>query len=124
MREKIFRAWDKKEKRWIHHEESGLLFLNFETTGGGVFHLHDASETGTDYYDIVEYTGLKDTNGNDIFEGDIVECDNNNWACEFELEMASFSFRIIDGIGQTWLGFAAYKRIEVIGNIFENKDLL
>ena len=87
-----------------------------------------------------QYTGLKDKNGKEIYEGDIVHADgnNSNYTVKFgEHELSShydssphictgfyllrhngLSFNEIESIG----GDCSY--LEVIGNIYENKELL
>lgn len=126
-----FRAWDKKANRWIRADESGLLFLNFETAHTGAFYIHDESGTGYDDYNISQFTGLHDREGREIYEGDIVEShliirrfsDDPGAKVIWESEHAAFKLN-----EKAYLVLMsedrARKHYEVIGNIWENPELL
>jgi uncharacterized phage protein (TIGR01671 family) len=104
MREIKFRAWDKETKKMsygnIEHFDDmlGFRFEHFET----------------DEPIFMQYTGLKDKNGREIYEGDIVLHHtlerkffiNYNFKTLCELEDFSTNY------------------IEVIGNIYEDRELL
>jgi uncharacterized phage protein (TIGR01671 family) len=82
---------------------------------------------------LMQYTGLKDKNGKEIYEGDIVKAigklDKNIGIVEYRDEMASFYFKF-----ETHAKFPMHFTLaiwndegfepEVIGNIYENPELL
>ena len=80
--------------------------------------------------EIVQYTSLTDKNGVEIYEGDIVRFELD----EDEFEIAKITFNVLNGTYQVeyinsnciehfsdWINI---NHFEVIGNIFENKELL
>jgi uncharacterized phage protein (TIGR01671 family) len=125
MREIKFRAWDKKHK---------LMYIinniNFNDNCATGVNNGEWYEFGIDR--LMQYTGLKDKNGLEVYESDICKiqysldsqknsycedgivlieyCDGSYWACSKE---DKFSV-IID----------KQEVLEIIGNIYENPDLL
>lgn len=81
-----------------------------------------------DKVEFMENTGLKDKNGKYIYEGDIVTV-NGTWNCIIEYNQSSCAF-VLKSIDSRWSTgyFSNYEDIEemleVIGNIYENKELL
>lgn len=83
-----------------------------------------------DFEDVefMENTGLKDKNGKYIYEGDIVTV-NGTWNCIIEYEQSSCAF-VLKSIDSRWSTgyFSNYEHIEemleVIGNVYENEELL
>ena len=82
-------------------------------------------------FDAVEFmknTGLKDKYREDIYEGDIVRV-NGTWDCIIEYKQSSCAF-VLKSIDSRWSTgyFSNYddieEMLEVIGNVYENKELL
>lgn len=76
---------------------------------------------------LMQYTGLKDKNGKEIYEGDIVDFasrfDNSKRTGKVVYYAGDAAFLIEDGKEIFFLFYDALER-EVIGNIYENPELL
>jgi uncharacterized phage protein (TIGR01671 family) len=126
MREIKFRAWDNQAKI--------MLTMPFE----GYYGLSIFFSICSDYYNVMQFTGLKDKNGKEIYEGDIVkriailyDWDKPDGEERYEREEVSFieyrgqGFWVnSESFGWEGEGLWEWDEIEVIGNIYENKDLI
>lgn len=121
MRENKFRAWHKGKK--IMGEVLGIDILHKE-----IFFSNEDVDCyeHTDFKDIelMQYTGLKDKNNKEIYEGDIVTLHNSKYKVIFNSKEAGFVLR--DDEFEMNIPFTNNnnKRMEVIGNIYENPELL
>jgi uncharacterized phage protein (TIGR01671 family) len=112
-----FRVWDKLAERMIYphndNQQHFIIDLN------GRFHnLQNGS--GGDDYAIQQYTGLKDKNGKEIYEGDVVEIGDRKKEVIFNIGM----FYIDENYGDIVTLSEVDNIIEVIGNIFKTPELL
>lgn len=131
-REIKFRAWDEKNKQFADYEdiEECLSCQNRDgwksSDGMGCCFGINAVEILSDCI-IEQYTGLKDKNGKEIYEGDIVFCKqcNENHVIEWSENAACFDSWQSDGSCCVWFGESSEEiNYTVIGNIHENGDLL
>lgn len=108
MREFKFRAW--------HIKNKSMCFFDFEKMKKDVYQMgHFMSLLNGDYGDVLmQYTGLKDKFGIEIFEGDIIYVEYN-YLGSMPVVFKQGSFNILK---------YDIKRCKVIGNIHENPELL
>ena len=135
MREIKFRVWCKQTE-----EMNNVLRLGFSE--GELWYVEDNDfETQPPYFydsddwELMQYTCLKDKNGKEIYEGDIVKSKNESEQCETDYidqviyEKGRFILRDIfrdkyERLVDIWIGDNDICELEVIGNIYENQELL
>jgi uncharacterized phage protein (TIGR01671 family) len=143
MREIKFRAWDKRLDEMFYIEN--------------MFNMSDkfAEQGKLGYLDLMQFTGLKDKNGKEIYEGDIVKILHGEWMSKPEsdnrtldeyLDSLTKKYEVVfiegqflgkrntgsynplstDNEGNTYTKLKPEKHgfIEIIGNIYENPELL
>jgi hypothetical protein len=117
MREIKFRAWDKENEEMYDvamiDVETGEVAYTDHPTGYNADALLEQVE-------LMQYTGLKDKNGKEIYEGDIILRQDEVGRIEFS-EDGSFLIRFPHHLARM---NATWGPIEVIGNIYENPELL
>ena len=79
----------------------------------------DGDKVLADGYEIMQYTGLKDKNGKEIYEGDVV---NFEGITNYEIKFIRGGFAVDFKDGHRYLG--QFANPEIIGNIYENTELL
>ncbi|OSB09009.1 YopX family protein [Clostridium botulinum] len=118
MREIKFRAWDKEFKKW------SKMVLEYEIKDINYY---------TDY-EWMQYTGIKDKNDIEIYEGDILHIEIKDKTIENKIiassnevvEYKDCKFGIVWGWHRDFIGLDGFcnATFEVIGNVYEDSKLL
>ena len=130
MREIKFRAWH-KEKKYMKYDDiypdGKRDWAGWEQSFDCMIHVMQMD------FELMQFTGLKDKNGKEIYEGDIIEYavqdDGGGWdVCRGSVEFTdcAFQVRLVDGCDFNGLYefLCDWDKCEVIGNIHENPELL
>ncbi len=123
-----FRAWDKMSRQWLFPNDKmpdwsggskdAICFWCYKDIGLGV---HSVSSSTVE---ITQFTGLLDSKGREIWEGDILsykDWHGRPFVVRWDMHHGNHSVGYVYGFAMPDRGFGPW---EVIGNVFENKDLL
>ncbi len=118
-REIKFRSWDRKKKQFDTCRNGGD-HMNFSLDYKGI------NSISRPFKVYQQYTGLKDKNGKEIYESDLVEYSSfENGKEVYEVQFIAGGFKFVGKNVKGWI--EPNKDIEnckIIGNIYENPDLL
>lgn len=132
-REIKFRAWDKENEEIVRVDGICLNRNVFDTKNyiyGSQPHFIDEHNDLhlTEECVLMQYIGLKDKNGVDIYEGDIIKYGKNIFLIVYSENIASFTvdFKRTDKKVNCYpnVNKGTMLSAEVIGNIYTNKELL
>jgi uncharacterized phage protein (TIGR01671 family) len=122
MREVKFRAWNTKTNKMISSEK--LYSMSAFALEKGLPQDKFIVLPNEEAYPLMQYTGLKDKNGKDIFEGDIVsDVDYEESVIIGNIVFKAGAFYIEWKNFPDSLLFLSEGTCEVIGNIYQNKEL-
>lgn len=127
MREIKFRIFDNSEKNFLIKNEKvsrGIFkdkvseIVDFENNSVQINNPED------ERYIFLQYTGMKDINDKEIYEGDIVLYLNNGKKAQVFWSGYSIAYHLNFDDEPYDLGCFTEAELEVIGNIYENPELL
>ena len=124
MREIKFRAWVKEKKAIFE-----VVLINYVTKKvtyllERVGHLLSIRDAKFNDVELMQYTGLKDKNNKEIYDGDIIFLHGSKYKVIFKTEGARFVLRNNEFELEITFINNNNKRMEIIGNIYENPELM
>lgn len=134
MRKIAFRAWDRFRKqmstvKYLYFSDNGSCWLTVYPGNSSIDHsLYDGK------FELMQFTGLRDKNGKEIYEGDLVQGQHlsgeicfGEWQTDDDDDIIGWFIKSKHPIsGELWdRPLDSYmKYCEVLGNIYENPELL
>lgn len=120
MREIKFRAWDKENEKMMKVSSLHLENKEISVKENGTFRLFRMQ-------DLMQYTGLNDKNGKEIYENDLISCNKHKNIVVF-FEGGCFKVKYLRNstttITCTLNSFLEKYKCKISGNIYEHPELL
>ena len=125
-----FRVWNEKTESFIDYGDLMLDLKNGKVYSGDVGILEYTIDV-TNQVILMQYTGCRDKNGIEIYEGDVIKDKyDKTWLVQWYVGAFVITNKIPDSDGQTST-YSHFSNVsnhhfyfEVIGNIWENPELL
>jgi uncharacterized phage protein (TIGR01671 family) len=124
MRELKFRAWDKTKNTMM---TSSVIWgeTHLELTGINYEPWQESTQADDIGPELMQYTGLKDKNGVEIYEGDVVKCEKeevvNPWVVD---NHGGADWVIWNLLNTSYHLHQLEEDMEVIGNIYQSPELI
>ena len=118
QREIKFRAWDKERKIMDYTDKD----LRCDFSDGDVYVVN--SQGDFEDYELMQFTGLHDKNGKEIFEGDLLK---SSWPNPSRVMFVDYGFKkcFWDYANDRWIPEPlGENEEEIMGNIYDNPELL
>lgn len=133
MREIKFRAWEKSTNSMVYDVQNvSKKRIIGESACESFQEVVDSWE-----YETMQYTGLKDKNVKEIYEGDIIEFNNNDYArtaghlddeiiiAKVEYHCGHYGLKEANGqLHDLYVSLVNDEEAEIIGNVYEDENLL
>lgn len=120
-----FRAWDKETQTML---DVSLIDFKKSVLVGEHWEFGETNFINFDDVNLMQSTGLFDKNGKEIFERDIVDYKGRKAVVKWHGSYASFIYEFVDELQNRTTGwqplYLSYYHFEIIGNIYENPELL
>ena len=119
-----FRAWDKELQTML---DVSLIDFKKGVLVGEHWEFGETNFMSFDEIELMQSTGLHDKNGKEVFVGDIIKCTRG---CPHEVYIEKeYAGTFIGGMPAVYLkglnvGYAWTGAEEIIGNVYENKEIL
>lgn len=120
MREIKFRAWDKNKKIMIDDYYQDIC-KHYPAVKLGEYISKTVRAVGEYYETYMQYTGLKDKNGKEIYEDDVIEEDSGLY---YQIIFENGCFGYFNNPTRLCENSIEEYDIKIIGNIYENPELL
>lgn len=120
-REIKFRAWDNENKYMITSKQGIFTALrnsmNITVQDNGYYNNGNLLKPNKEKYTLMQYTGLKDKNGAEVYEGDLILIGEKRRKVEVIFKDGSFGY-LYNGVCVPF----QYQSPEVIGNVWDKND--